>query len=369
MAQRPVSPILDSAPETHYGADYIWVGSSLSYYSMQDEWLLTSVSMNESSAAPTLGEVRCQMPPILVIGGTGHVGAALCNFLVDRGHPVTASSRSAHPAFESSAISRIRMDVTDLTDSAPLAPSATAIICPWVDDSTKGKHSWIGYLLKRLAGTGTTSVVYFSTMWVYGATAEGLLTESTPTDPTGAYAAAHLHNESVLTDCAQGLGLGVSILRMANLVGPDPFYRTRSKVSFAHELVEMAVTDRAIVLRSPPSTPRNLLTRTLLHHDLSVLLDRRAKVGRVDVFNLGSGSTITMVGLARQVADLAERYHGRPVKVEHPEESVAQPAFQLDTTRIRTLAGPGTDDLAAELQLVLEDIVQSHQPVSRTREP
>ena len=325
--------------------------------------------MSGPEASPTSHDEPDQRPPILVIGGTGHVGAALCNFLLERGYPVTAASRSDHPVFLSPAIGRIRLDVTDLTDTAPLPPSATAVICPWVDGSGGAGSRWIGHLLKRLAGTGTTSVVYFSTMWVYGATAEGLLTESTPTDPTGPYAAAHLHNESVLTDCAQDLGLGVSILRMANLVGPDPFYRTRSKVSFAHELVEMAVTDRAIVLRSPPSTPRNLLTRTLLHHDLSVLLDRRAEVGRVDVFNLGSGSTITMVGLARQVADLAERYHGRPVKVEHPEESVAQPAFQLDTTRIRTLAGPGTDDLAAELQLVLEDIVQSHQPVSRTREP
>ena len=325
--------------------------------------------MSGPNASPNSHDEPDQLPPILVIGGTGHVGAALCNFLLARGHPVTAASRSDRPAFESPTIERIRLDVTDLADTAPLPPSTTAVICPWVDDSSVAEPHWIGHLLKRLAETGINSVLYFSTMWVYGAPAEGLLTESTPTAPTGAYTTAHLHNESVATDCAQGLGLDVSILRMANLVGPDPFYRSRSKVSFAHELVEMAVADKAIVLRSPPSTPRNLLTRTLLHHDLSMLLDRNTEEGRVDVFNLGSRSTTTMVGLARQVADLAERYHGRPVKVEHPEESVAQPAFHLDTTRIRALAGPGTDDLAAELQLVLEDIVQSHMPVSRTREP
>jgi len=369
VAQRPVSPILDSAPETHYGADYIWVGSSLSYHSMQDEWLLTSVSMNESSAAPTLGAVRCQMPPILVIGGTGHVGAALCNFLVDRGHPVTASSRSAHPAFESSAISRIRMDVTDLTDSAPLAPSATAIICPWIDDSNGVEPSWIGHLLKRLTDAGTSSVIYFSTIWVYGSQAEGLLTESTPTAPGGSYATAHLRNESVLANCTHELGLDVAILRMANLIGPDPFYRSRSKVSFAHELVEMAVRDKVILLKSPPSTPRNLLTRTLLHHDMAGLLDRAATQGRVETFNLGGGSTTTMAGLARQVADIAESYDGVPVQVEHSDELIAQPTFHLDTTRIRTLTGQGIDNLTAELELVMKDIVQSHIPADRTREP
>jgi len=325
--------------------------------------------MNGSSTAPTLSEMPDRMPPILVIGGTGHIGAALCNFLLDRGHPVTAATRSTHPVFQPPAISRIRVDVTDLTDSAPLAPSATAIICPWVDDSTKGKHSWIGYLLRRLANSGTSSVVYFSTMWVYGTPAEGLLTESTPTAPTNPYATAHLRNESVLMNCAQELGLDVSVLRMANLVGPDPFYQSRSKVSFAHELVEMAIRNKVILLRSPPSTPRNLLTRTLLHHDLTVLLDRTVVDGRVETFNMGGGSTTTMANLARQVAEIAERYDGVPVRVEHPGELIAQPTFHLDTTRIRTLAGSGVDNLTAELELVMEDIVHSHIPADRTREP
>lgn len=345
------------------------MGCSLSYHSVQDGWLLTSTPMDASSTAPTLSEKPDRMPPILVIGGTGHIGGALSNFLLDRGHPVTAATRSTHPVFESPAIGRTRIDVTDLTDSTPLAPSATAIICPWVDESKGGRPSWIGYLLTRLANSGTSSVVYFSTMWVYGTPAEGLLTESTPTAPTDPYATAHLRNESVLTTCAQELGLDVSVLRMANLVGPDPFYQSRSKISFAHELVEMAIRNKAILLRSPPSTPRNLLTRTLLHHDLAVLLDRTAVEGRVETFNMGGGSTATMAGLGRQVAEIAERYDGVPVRVEHPGELFAQPTFHLDTTRIRTLAGSGVDNLTAELELVMEDIVHSHIPVDRTREP
>ncbi len=326
------------------------------------------MSMSGPEASPTSHDEPDQRLPILVIGGTGHVGAALCNFLLDRGHPVTAASRSTHPVFESPSIARTRIDVTDLTNSTPLAPSATAIICPWVDGSGGTGSHWIGHLLKRLARTGTTSVVYSSTMWVYGTPAEGLLTESTPTAPTNPYATAHLRNESVLTDLAQELGLDVSVLRMANLVGPDPFYQSRSKVSFAHELVEMAVEDKVILLRSPPSTPRNLLTRTLLHHDLAMLLDRTAVEGRVETFNVGGGSTTTMAGFGRQVAEIAERYDGIPVRVEHPGELITQPTFHLDTTKIRTLAGSGVDNLTAELELMMEDIVHSHIPVDRTRE-
>ena len=309
-----------------------------------------------------------RLPSILVVGGTGHVGAALCNFLIGRGHPVAASSRTAKPVFESPSIRRTQLDVTDHTDASPLVQSETAVICPWVEDTDETQPAWIKNLAERLAHAGTNSIVYFSTMWVYGATVKGLLTESTPTASTNPYATAHLRNESVLTDSALELGLDVSILRMSNLVGPDPFYQDRSKVSFAHELMEMAVRDKVIVLRSPPSTPRNLLTRTLLHHDLVALLNRTTERGRVDTFNMGSRSTTTMVELARQVAKLVEGYDGVPVRVEHPGEPVAQPTFHLDTTRIRSLAGPGTDNLTAELELVLEDIVRSHEPDTRTRE-
>ena len=330
--------------------------------------MLTSVFVSGPDAAPISSAEPGWRHPILVIGGTGHVGAALCNFLLDRGHPVTAASRTDSPVFESSAIGRTRLDVTEPTDTVPLPPLATAVICPWVDNSSGAEPYWIGHLLERLAGAGTTSVVYFSTMWVYGTPADGLLTESTPTAPTNPYSVAHLHNESVLTDSAQDLGFDVSILRMANLVGPDPFYRYRSKVSFVHELVEMAVRDKVIVLRSPPSTPRNLLTRTLLHHNLAAVLDRNVVERRVDILNLGGGSTTTMVELARKVAAMTERYDGAPVRVEHPGEPASQPTFHLDTTKIRSVAGSGTDDLTAELELVLKDIIQNRIPASGTGE-
>ena len=324
--------------------------------------------MSGPDAAPLSSDEPGWRHPILVIGGTGHVGAAMCNFLLDRGHPVTAASRTDSPVFESPAIRRTRLDVTEPTGTTPLPPSATAVICPSVDNSSGAEPSWIGHLLERLAGVGTNSVVYFSTMWVYGAPADCFLTESTPTAPTSPYSAAHLHNESVLTDRAQDLGLDISILRMANLVGPDPFYRYRSKVSFAHELVEMAVRNKVIVLRSPPSTPRNLLTRTLLHHDLTAVLDRNVVKRRVDIINLGGGSTTTVVEVARKVAEMTERYDGAPVRVEYPSEPTAQPTFHLDTTKIRSVAGSGTDDLTAELELILKDIIQNRIPASGTGE-
>ena len=181
--------------------------------------------------------------PVLVIGGTGHVGAALCCFLLRRGHQVTAASRTDQPVFESPAINRIRLDVTDTADNGPLPPLTTAVICPWVEKSPKIDSHWMEHLLQRIATAGYRSVIYFSTMWVYGARPQGLLTESTPVSPASPYGISHLQNETLLRECAEDFDLDVAILRVANLVGADPFFRFRSKVAFAHELVTMAIED------------------------------------------------------------------------------------------------------------------------------
>ena len=44
--------------------------------------------------------------------------------------------------------------------------------------------------------------------------------------------------------------LDVTILRMSNLVGPDPCYPLRVKIDFVHELMATAVDDGLIELRS-----------------------------------------------------------------------------------------------------------------------
>lgn len=294
---------------------------------------------------------------VIVIGGTGYVGASLCNHLVDLGHRVIATSRSANPDFDRAGIEHLRLEVLDLEASPMRAGGRVAIICPWVPlVGSAPPPDWISPLLERLADTGTTTVVYFSTIWVYGDQLAGRLTEESPTGSTDPYASAHLDNESRLTRLADRHGLDIVILRMSNLIGADPFFRCRSKIAFAHELTAMAVNDRQIVLRSPPNTRRNLLPRSLLHHDLTAVLDRPVKTGRVSTFNVGGPDTTTMLELANLIARVVEQHDGQPVRVEHQAASDGPQTFDLDTDSIRSLAGAGPDDLTRELSMILTDL-------------
>ena len=316
--------------------------------------------------ADTAGVVRQDSrSSVLVVGGTGHVGASLCQFLSDRGHPVTAASRSQRLIFDDSKIAHLRMDVLAPTEVGQLSAFPIAIICPWVDQSgDETSRQWIDRLVRRLVERGTRSLIYISSMWVYGTDPADLLTESTLVAPNNAYSSAHAANEAAIAASANELGIDLAIIRMANLVGPDPFLRFRTKISFAHELMEMALFGRSIVLRSPPSTARNLLPGSLFHHDIAKLLDRPLAEGRVDIFNLGSSSTSTIIGLAEEIALMAERWHGGLVAIEHPEESKPQLQFHLDTTKIRQIAGPHVDDLSGELSRILRQVVSVRDPAA-----
>lgn len=50
---------------------------------------------------------------VLVAGGTGFLGCSVCRVLVDRGHRVTAASRSPDDVVLPDAVVRAAMDVTD----------------------------------------------------------------------------------------------------------------------------------------------------------------------------------------------------------------------------------------------------------------
>ena len=298
---------------------------------------------------------------ILVVGGSGHVGAALTLHLAGQGHQVTATSRRETIPFDDLQIRTAGLDLARPGSDGRIGPQDTVVLCPWVVDG-EAPADWVTDLTGTLVGLGVRSMIYFSSMWVYGGPLTGTLTEETIPDPTDAYGSAHLANEQALAEVGRRRGLDVSVLRMSNLIGADPLHRHRTKVSFTHEMAAMALHDPRIVLRSPPSTPRDLLARGRLHHDIDALIGRPHVPGRVETLNAGGGQTTTVGAFARRIAEAADGYHGRTVPIEHPEDPSDQPTFTLDSTKLRSIGGPHPNDLDREISMVFEDVLSVGPP-------
>ncbi|MEZ3144059.1 complex I NDUFA9 subunit family protein [Halobaculum sp. MBLA0143] len=65
---------------------------------------------------------------VLVAGGTGFVGSYLCRELSDRGHDVTAASRSPGDADLPSGVGTVKLDVTDETTVHEIVPGHDVVV-------------------------------------------------------------------------------------------------------------------------------------------------------------------------------------------------------------------------------------------------
>lgn len=308
------------------------------------------------------GDVLIEVDPqdrqrILIIGGTGHVGAALSLHLAERGHQVTVTGR--RPVLLSDP--RIRTVLLDLAQpdlDKGIGPQDTVILSPWVATGATSSN-WVTELINHMADLRMRSVIYFSSMWVYGKPLRGNISELMEARPADAYGIGHRANEQVLAAEGSRLGLDITLLRMSNLVGADPLYSERLKVSFTHEMAAMAIQDCRIVLRSAPSTPRNLLARSRLHHDIDAILQRVESPGRIEILNAGGDQTTTVGAFARRIANAATEYHGHAIPIEHPEDQEDKVDFVLESEKVRSLAGPYPNDLDREISMVFDDVLST----------
>jgi nucleoside-diphosphate-sugar epimerase len=128
------------------------------------------------------------MKKVLVLGGTGYIGARLGGLLAQSGWamPVIASRRSG-------------IDTTDL-DSMTRALQGMDAVVNCVAGSTAAIAQGAKVLVDAAARSAQPRIVHLSTMSVYGAL-EGEVTEASPRDPCiGWYAKAKCEAEDIIAD-------------------------------------------------------------------------------------------------------------------------------------------------------------------------
>ena len=152
---------------------------------------------------------------VLVLGGSGHVGARLCVMLRDSGWatPVCAASRHTLPG-----IASVRVDTRDAQAVREALRGVDAVV-----NCVAGNASAIGEGARVLAeaalASGCRRLVHLSSMAVYGPV-EGRVDEDTPLDASlGWYAKAKCEAEDRMADFAAQGGSAV-LLRPGCVWGP-----------------------------------------------------------------------------------------------------------------------------------------------------
>jgi nucleoside-diphosphate-sugar epimerase len=141
---------------------------------------------------------------ILVLGGTGSIGAAMVRELIARGHAVLGLARSDAPAAKlgDAGATPLRGDIASPEAWTGRLPQVDAVIhaaCDFDGDMRAIDRCLLDHLLPALgAQANKPRFIYTGGCWLFGATGDEIATEETALEPLPAFAWMVPHLERVL---------------------------------------------------------------------------------------------------------------------------------------------------------------------------
>ncbi|GAB3428422.1 NAD-dependent epimerase/dehydratase family protein [Flindersiella endophytica] len=287
---------------------------------------------------------------VVVTGGFGFVGHAVTRNLVAAGHDVAVLTHSgkSRPRPDDVTVLEIS-DIRDRTgmrdalvsfrpDSvchlAALAQVRTSFEQPleYFDVNVGGTIS----LLDGLSSLNKpTTVVFGSTGSVYGSGAEGKLSEDDPARPDTPYAATKYAAEQLLTYQAQTGAIGTTILRAFAIAGACDGIGDPDDTRILPKALRVAAGQALHVAINGDGSAVREFTHVLDVAEAYRLALEATKPGESRLYNVGSGTGITMADLIKTVTERT----GRDVPVQHQPPKPEPHTLIADSIRIRTDLG------------------------------
>jgi UDP-glucose 4-epimerase len=255
---------------------------------------------------------------ILVTGGAGFIGSHLCDALVARGEKVRvlddfSAGREENLARSRASLELVRGSVVDAAAVAGATEGASTVFhlaaIPSVPRSFEEPE-----LCHAVNATGTLHValaaarakakrlVFASSCAIYGDAGADPIDEQRPPAPKSPYAAQKLLGEHYLRQYGEALGLETVALRFFNVYGPrqDPRSPYSGVISIFCERL----------LRGEPATIHGDGGQTRDFVEVGDVVQALLLAGAVEgarggAFNVGCGSSRTLLELHRELARLA----------------------------------------------------------------
>jgi len=267
---------------------------------------------------------------ILITGGLGCIGRRLGRHLADLGHHVMiGSSRQGASLPES--LSDCTLIYTDFNDTKSLSEACLGVDCllhlATVDAQESQKNP---ILAIKVNGIGTLNLIhasiqnkvgyflYFSTAHVYGSPLVGEIDESTLPAPRNNYAISHRLAEDLLLDAISSQTIKGSIIRLSNSIGLPLTKKTSCWSLFVNDACKQAVLNQCITISSSAYIERDFISISAVCKVVEQFLSQQI-VSEYSVYNLGSGSSLTLLQISEMIADRCQELFGYRPKIVYPE--------------------------------------------------
>lgn len=152
--------------------------------------------------------------------------------------------------------------------------------------------------------------IFLSTFHVYGQAGKGTVTERTLPLPVHPYGLGRYIGENIVQVFRRQHGMKALCVRMSNVVGSPADFSVPRWTLLLGDLCLQVVTQKKMVLRSPPTTQRNFIPMENAVRALEFLARPMAPWPADGVIHLGSPRSLTLDQLAQRVARCAAREIG-----------------------------------------------------------
>ncbi len=292
------------------------------------------------------------MRRILVTGANGYIGARLSLYLAQQGNKVTALCYPTIPHDESwiSLMSNVVIgDIRDIDFIKKMAEDQYDILIHLVSldhhQSNQGELSFVSSvnviptwnLLDVFSKKDLKQFLYFSTIHVYGALQNEIVTEETQPNPTNPYALTHLLSEQICNFYHKNKDVNCSIIRLSNSYGAPIFMENNCWWLVINDLCRMVYLQKEIVLQSDGTPTRDFIHGWDVCKAVETILNDNTKKEN-NIYHISSGKTYTIEELAKKIRDVyANRYHvDVPIKIA-PKTGKKINAYTIDNTKLVSL--------------------------------
>jgi UDP-glucose 4-epimerase len=199
---------------------------------------------------------------VVVTGAGGFVGGFVAKFLADNGLRVTAISRRSVDQFRSNSSSPLEWIHADLCDNLSGVPNFDALIhcaseipaiCPDFEKLYQNNLNSAENLFEKALNADCKSVIFLSSMSVYGTIKDASIDEHTPFIDPDAYGLSKIHCEKLLQSYVQrGLLSGLSI-RLPGTVGIGSHH------NFLSDVLKKILHDEEVYANNPDDLFNNIV--------------------------------------------------------------------------------------------------------------
>jgi UDP-glucose 4-epimerase len=296
----------------------------------------------------------------LLTGGSGYLGGRLTGHLRKHGHNVVISSRN-HRAQKEDFVpwpfTRQQLASAGGIDmivhmASPDQRSAGADSPAFLKTSVDLAWS----VCEPVAGLSPSpGLIYLSTVHVYGASCQGLVTEETLPAPSHPYGLGKRLAEEVVHLFRRRSGFPALCIRLSNAFGAPATPDIAQWHLLFNDLCRQAVTGETLTLNSRSDQRRNFVTLADAARAIEFLALRRADWPSDGVIHVGGGLNLTNVEAAELIATRARTLLGKKAQIRYADSAETQPSrnFEFDTTRLADLSFEWENDADGEIDATL----------------